>query len=165
MSMNVKKVAYLGMFTALALILSYVESLIPVLYGIPGVKLGLANSMSLVILYMIGAPGAYCVSIIRVILSGFLFGNLFSIAYSMAGALLSMTVMALMKKNPHFSIVGISMMGGISHNIGQLIVAIFLVENLNLLYYLPVLLLSGLLTGFLIGLLSAEILKRLPKFQ
>ncbi|MCD8012454.1 MAG: Gx transporter family protein [Lachnospiraceae bacterium] len=157
------KVAYLGMFTALAMILSYVESLFPAFYGIPGVKLGLANSMSLVILYLIGVPGAFAVSTVRVVLSGFLFGNLFSIAYSMAGALLSMTVMAVMKKSRHFSIVGISMLGGISHNAGQLIVAILLVENLNLLYYFPVLLLSGLLTGLVIGLLSAEVLKRLPK--
>ncbi len=147
----------------MAMILGYIESLFPIFYGIPGVKLGLANSMSLVILYMIGTAGAFCVSIIRVVLSGFLFGNLFSIAYSMAGALLSMTVMSLMKRNKHFSILGISMMGGIAHNIGQLIVAILLVENLNLMYYLPVLLLSGLLTGLLIGFLSSEILKRLPK--
>lgn len=157
------KTAYLGMFTALAMILSYVESLLPAFYGIPGVKLGLANSMSLVILYLIGAPGAFCVSAIRVVLSGFLFGNLFSIAYSLAGALLSMTVMVLMKKSSHFSIAGVSVTGGIAHNIGQLFVAILLVENLNLLYYLPVLLLSGLVTGLVIGLLSAEILKRLPK--
>ncbi len=153
------------MFTALALILSYVESLLPAFYGIPGVKLGLANSMSLVILYIIGTRGAFCVSIIRVILSGFLFGNLFSIAYSMAGALLSMTVMSLMKKTSRFSVIGISMMGGMSHNIGQLIVAMLVVENLNLVYYLPVLLLSGLLTGFIIGLLSNEIIKRLPRLQ
>ncbi|MCD8398219.1 MAG: Gx transporter family protein [Lachnospiraceae bacterium] len=157
------KVAYLGMFTALAMILSYIESLFPVFYGIPGVKLGLANSMSLVILYLIGAPGAFCVSIVRGVLTGFLFGNLFSIAYSLAGALLSMAVMVFMKRFPHFSVVGISMMGGIAHNIGQLIVAIFLVENLNLLYYLPVLVLSGLVTGLVIGLLSAEIVKRLPR--
>ncbi len=162
--MKKTKVAYLGMFTALAMILSYVESLLPAFYGIPGVKLGLANSMSLVILYLIGTGGAFCVSIVRVVLTGFLFGNLFSIAYSLAGALLSMTVMSLMKKTGIFSVIGISMMGGMFHNIGQLIVAIVLVENLNLVYYLPVLLLSGLVTGFVIGLLSREIIKRLPKF-
>ncbi|MCD7883567.1 MAG: Gx transporter family protein [Lachnospiraceae bacterium] len=156
------KTAYLGMFTALAMILSYVESLFPSFYGIPGVKLGLANSMSLVILILIGVPGAFCVSVLRVILSGFLFGNLFSIAYSLAGALLSLSVMALSKKTGVFSVIGISILGGISHNIGQLIVAIFLVENLNLLYYFPILLFSGLVTGLIIGILSMEILKRLP---
>ncbi|MCD8105207.1 MAG: Gx transporter family protein [Lachnospiraceae bacterium] len=157
------KTAYLGMFTALAMILSYVESLLPVFYGIPGVKLGLANSMSLVILYLAGVPEAFCVSVIRVVLSGFLFGNLFSIAYSLAGALLSLAVMALMKKSGVFSIAGVSMLGGISHNIGQLVIAMLLVENLNLLYYLPVLLLSGLVTGLVIGILSSEIRKRLPE--
>ncbi|MCD7957928.1 MAG: Gx transporter family protein [Lachnospiraceae bacterium] len=156
------KTAYLGMFTALAMILSYVESLFPSFYGIPGVKLGLANSMSLVILILIGVPGAFCVSLLRVILSGFLFGSLFSIAYSMAGALLSLTVMAIAKKSGLFSVVGISILGGISHNIGQLLIAILLVENLKLFYYFPILLLSGLVTGLIVGIISVEILKRLP---
>ena len=156
------KVAYLGIFTALAMILSYIESLFPLFYGIPGVKLGLANSMSLVILYLLGFPAACLISVVRIVLTGFLFGNLFSIFYSLAGAALSLLVMLLMKGRRVFSIVGISMAGGIAHNIGQLIVACFLIENLNLLYYLPVLLLSGLLTGLLVGLLSREILRRLP---
>ncbi|MCD7764903.1 MAG: Gx transporter family protein [Lachnospiraceae bacterium] len=159
------KAAYLGMFTALAMILSYVESLFPVFYGIPGIKLGLANSMSLVMLYLMGVPSAFCVSIVRVVLSGFLFGNLFSIAYSLAGALLSMAVMAALKRLGLFSVTGVSICGGMAHNTGQLIVAIFLVENLNLFYYLPVLLLSGLATGLVIGLLSSEILKRLPQMR
>ncbi|MCC8137401.1 MAG: Gx transporter family protein [Clostridiales bacterium] len=159
------KTAYLGMFTALAMILSYVESLFPAFYGIPGVKLGLANSMSLVILYLIGVPGAFCVSLLRVVLSGFLFGNLFSIAYSLAGAIMSLTVMAAMKRTKVFSVAGISMCGGMAHNTGQLLVAMLLVENLNLFYYLPVLLLSGLVTGLVIGMISAEILKRLPNRQ
>ncbi len=159
------KTAYLGLFTALAMILGYVESLFPAFYGIPGIKLGLANSMSLVILYLIGAPGAFCVSLLRVVLCGFLFGNLFSIAYSLAGAICSLTVMIAMKYTRFFSIAGVSMCGGMAHNLGQLIVAIILVNNLNLFYYLPVLLLSGLVTGLVIGILSAEILKRLPAFS
>ncbi len=159
------KPAYFGMFTALALILSYVESLIPNFFAIPGVKLGLANSMSMVILYLMGTPAAFLVSIIRIVLSGFLFGNLFSILYSLAGGMLSMTVMSLLKKTGVFSCVAVSMFGGVAHNLGQLIVAIFLVSNLNLMYYFPILLLSGLVTGFVIGLLSREILKRVPKIQ
>ncbi|MCD7715128.1 MAG: Gx transporter family protein [Lachnospiraceae bacterium] len=159
------KVAYLGMFTALAMILSYVESLFPVFYGIPGIKLGLANSMSLVMLYLLGVPSAFCVSIVRVVLSGFLFGNLFSIAYSLAGAVFSLAVMAAMKRLGFFSVTGVSICGGMAHNIAQLIVAVFLVENLNLFYYLPVLLLSGLVTGLVIGLLSSGILKRLPQMR
>jgi heptaprenyl diphosphate synthase len=156
------KVAYFGIFTALAMILSYVESLLPLFWGIPGVKLGLANSMSLTILYLMGVPAAFLISFIRIVLTGFLFGNAFSIVYSLAGALLSLTVMILLKKTGVFSMVGISMAGGIAHNIGQIIVAIFLVENLNLLYYLPVLLIAGAATGFVIGLLSREILRRIP---
>ncbi|MDO4322081.1 MAG: Gx transporter family protein [Lachnospiraceae bacterium] len=156
------KVAYFGIFTSLAMILGYIESLFPFFWGIPGVKLGLANSMSLTILYFLGAPAAFLISGIRIILTGFLFGNAFSVIYSFAGALLSMSVMVVLKKTNVFSIVGISMAGGIFHNIGQLIAAIFLVENLNLLYYLPVLLLSGAVTGLVIGLLSREILKRIP---
>jgi heptaprenyl diphosphate synthase len=118
--------------------------------------------MSLTILYLMGIPAAFLISGVRIVLTGFLFGNAFSIVYSLAGALLSLTVMILMKKTGVFSMVGISMAGGISHNIGQIIVAIFLVENLNLLYYLPVLLIAGAATGFVIGLLSREILRRIP---
>lgn len=156
------KVAYFGIFAALAMILSYVESLFPFFWGIPGVKLGLANSMSLTILYLLGIPAAFLISGVRIVLTGFLFGNAFSIIYSLSGALLSMAVMILLKRTGVFSIVGISMAGGIFHNIGQIIAAIFLVENLNLLYYLPVLLLSGAVTGAVIGFLSREIIKRMP---
>ncbi len=156
------KVAYFGIFAALAMILSYIESLFPFFWGIPGVKLGLANSMSLTILYLLGIPAAFLISVVRIVLTGFLFGNAFSIIYSLSGALLSMAVMILLKRTKAFSIVGISMAGGISHNIGQIIAAIFLVENLNLLYYLPALLLSGLVTGAVIGVLSREIIKRMP---
>lgn len=156
------KVAYFGVFAAMAMILSYIESLFPFFYGIPGVKLGLANSMSLVILYLLGAPAAYLIAIVRVVLTGFLFGSLFSIAYSLAGAMLSISVMVLLKKYRLLSMVGISMAGGMSHNVGQIIVAIYLAENMNLLYYLPALLISGVITGLVIGILSREILKRMP---
>lgn len=158
-----QRAAYFGIFTALAMILSYIESLFPVFIGIPGVKLGLANSMSLTILYLLGTPAAFLISFIRITLTGFLFGNLFSIFYSFAGALLSMILMSCMKKCKAFSVLGISMAGGVAHNIGQILVAMILVENLNLLYYLPVLLISGAVTGFLIGIISQEIIRRLPK--
>lgn len=156
------KAAYFGIFTALAMILSYIESLFPFFWGVPGVKLGLANSMSLSILYLMGIPAAFLISTIRIVLTGFLFGNAFSIVYSLAGAVLSMAVMILMKKCRIFSMVGVSMSGGISHNIGQIIVAILLVENLNLLYYLPVLLISGAVTGLVIGIISREVIRRIP---
>lgn len=156
------RVAYFGIFAALAMILGYIESLFPFFWGIPGVKLGLANSMSLTILYLLGIPAAFLISVVRIVVIGFLFGNAFSIVYSLAGALLSLTVMILLKRLRVFSMVGISMAGGISHNIGQMIIAVLLVENLNLLYYLPVLLLAGAVTGFVIGILSREILRRIP---
>lgn len=157
------KAAYLGIFAALALILGYIEALFPFFLGIPGVKLGLANSMSLVLLSLVGAPAAVCIAVIRVVLTGFLFGNLFSIAYGLAGGLLSIGVMILAQRSRRFSTVGVSVAGGISHNVGQLVIAIFLAENRNLVYYAPVLLLSGLITGMVIGLIACEVLKRLPK--
>ena len=158
-----KKVAYFGVFTALALIFSYIESLIPINFGIPGAKLGLANLMVIIALYKLGAKEAYVLSLTRIILSGFLFGNLFGILYSMAGGILSLTVMTLLKKTDKFSVVGISMAGAVFHNLGQLIIAGIVVESTNVIYYMPVLLLVGLATGFIIGIISSETIKRLRK--
>lgn len=155
------KVAYFGVFTALTLIFSYVETLIPIHLGIPGVKLGLANLIIVITLYKMGVKEAYILSVVRVVLAGFIFGNMFSILYSMAGGLLSLTVMIFLKKTDEFSIMGISMAGGVFHNIGQLIMAAIVLESLSITYYLPVLLISGVLTGFLIGFIANEMLKRL----
>ena len=140
------RVAYFGVFTALALIFSYVETLIPVNLGIPGVKLGLANLIIVVALYKMRLSEAYLLSVVRVLLAGFIFGNYFSIIYSLAGGLLSLTVMALLKKWGGFSLQGISIAGGVFHNIGQLIVAAVVVETFSVTYYFPVLLVAGLLT-------------------
>lgn len=158
-----RKAAYFGVFTSLALILSYIESLLPMFYGIPGVKPGLANSMTLVMLYFADAPAALMLAVTRILLSGFLFGNFFGILYSLAGGLFSFFVMWAVKKFAGFSIIGVSVAGGVSHNIAQLAVAMLLVENLKLFYYMPVLLISGLVTGMLIGLISREVFRRLPK--
>ena len=157
------RVAYFGVFTALALIFSYVETLIPINFGIPGIKLGLANLIIIIALYKMSVKEAYALSVVRVVLAGFIFGNLFSIIYSLAGGLLSLTVMTILKKTDKFSLFGISMAGGVFHNVGQLIVAILVMENLNIAYYMPVLLISGLITGFMIGLVAGEMLKRLSK--
>ena len=159
--MNHKKTAYLGLFAAIAIIFGYVESLIPFFAGIPGMKLGLANLAVLFILEKYSWKEAALVSTVRILVIGFLFGNMFSILYSLAGAALSLTVMTLMKKFSGFSILGGSVAGGVSHNIGQLIVASFIVENTSLLYYAPVLLISGVATGLLIGFLTGEITKRI----
>lgn len=163
--MNTRKIAYLGLFAAFAVILGYVETLLPVFVGIPGIKLGLANLSVLFILYRYSYREAAVVSFVRILIIGFLFGSLFSILYSLAGAALSLTVMTLLKKKTDFSMRGISVAGGVSHNIGQLIVAMLIVENTALIYYAPALLISGIVTGLLIGILTAEVEKRILKEQ
>lgn len=159
--MNQKKIAYMGLFAAIAIIFGYVESLIPFFAGIPGIKLGLANLAILFILEKYTWKEAVLVSMVRILVIGFMFGNMFSILYSMAGAALSLTVMTFMKKTSGFSLLGISVAGGVSHNIGQLIVAALIVENKSLLYYAPVLIISGVITGLLIGILTGEVTKRI----
>ena len=158
--MNQKKLSYLGLFAAVAIIFGYVESLIPFFAGIPGMKLGLANLAVLFILEKYTWKEAALVSVIRIFI-GFMFGNLFSILYSLAGAALSLAVMTFMKKKSGFSILGISVAGGVSHNIGQLIIAGLITMTSGLIYYAPALLISGVITGLLIGTLTSEVLKRI----
>lgn len=155
------RVAYFGVFTALALIFSYIETLIPINFGIPGVKLGLANLIIVVALYKMQLKEVYMLTVVRILLSGFIFGNYFSIIYSLAGGLLSLTVMALLKKTDGFSVMGVSIAGGVFHNVGQMIVAVLVVETFSISYYLPVLLIAGLVTGLVIGLVADGMLKRL----
>ena len=159
------RVAYFGVFTALALIFSYVETLIPISFGIPGVKLGLANLNIVIALYKMRLSEAYLLSVVRVVLSGFIFGNYFSIIYSLAGGLLSLTAMACLKKNDGFSVMGVSVAGGVCHNIGQLIVAMLVVETFSVAYYVPVLLVAGVATGLVIGLVAIGMIRRLKDIQ
>lgn len=159
------RVVHFGVFTALALIFSYVESLIPINFGIPGVKLGLANLILIIAMYKMSIREVYLLAVSRIVLAGFLFANLFSIIYSLAGGLLSLTVMYFLKKSERFSLMGISMAGGVSHNIGQLMMAMFVLESFNIAYYFPVLLISGLLTGLVIGIIAGEMLKRLKNIK
>ncbi|HBY71173.1 MAG TPA: heptaprenyl diphosphate synthase [Lachnospiraceae bacterium] len=160
--MKSKKTAMYGLLVALAFILSYIESLIPFPF-IPGIKLGLANLVVIVALYGMGWKEAFVLSLIRIILVGFTFGNLSTMLYSLAGGLLSWLMMVLAKKSKWFSMVGVSIIGGISHNIGQIIVAILTVSNVYLVTYLPVLLITGAITGALIGFLGALIVKRIKR--
>ena len=160
--MHGKKVAIFGVFTALALIFSYVELLIPINFGIPGAKLGLANLMTVLVLYKMGTKEALALSVTRIILSGFMFGNLFGILYSLAGGLLSFFVMVLLKRSDWLSVVGVSIGGGTAHNMGQLLVAMAVLETVSLVYYGPVLLAAGVITGLLIGIVSGEVKKRIP---
>lgn len=157
-----KKTAYLGLFLALALICSYIESLIPFYFGIPGVKLGLTNIVVILMLYYMGAKSAFAVSMLRILLAGFLFGNMFSILYSLAGGILSFLCMVLLKRTGRLKIISVSAAGGMAHNLGQILTAAATVENMNLLFYYPVLLIAGILTGILIGIAAQEILLRLP---
>jgi heptaprenyl diphosphate synthase len=159
------RAAYFGVFTALALIFSYLESLIPIRFGIPGIKLGLANLLTVILLYKRNAREALLLSVVRVILSGFLFGNLFSIVYSLAGGILSLFVMAVLKGTGRFSVMGVSAAGGVFHNMGQLLVAMAAVETYRVGYYFPVLLIAGVVTGLLIGTVAEQVLKRLGNFR
>lgn len=159
------RAAYFGVFTALALIFSYLETFIPIPLGIPGIKLGLANLLTVILLYKRNAKEALLLSIVRIVLSGFLFGNMFSILYSLAGGLVSLLVMAVLKHSGKFSVMGISAAGGVAHNMGQLLVAMAAVETYRVGYYFPVLLVAGLLTGLLIGIAAGQILSRLKNFR
>ena len=158
--MKIRVAAY-GVFAALALIFSYVEALIPINLGIYGVKLGLANLIVVIALYKMHAKEAFTISVVRIIVSGFLFGNMVSILYSLAGGILSFLVMYLMKRTGKFSIIGVSIAGGVFHNIGQLIAAILVVKTLSIAYYGPVLVIAGLISGALIGIAANEMQKRL----
>ena len=158
-----KKTAYLGVMLALALICSYVEVLIPIPIGIPGIKLGLANIVIVFALYSMGIKEALVLSIMRVTISGFMFGNVIAIAYSLAGGLLSLFVMYLLKKTDKLSCISISIAGGIFHNIGQMIIATILVDNYYVLYYVPVLMIAGFITGACIGVVAQEVFLRIGK--
>lgn len=150
-----KKTALYGMLVALAFVFSYIEVLIPFSFGIPGIKLGLANIVVIIALYTMGAKDAFVISCVRIVLVGFTFGNMFSILYSLAGGLLSWMVMSLCKKVKSFSVVGVSVAGGITHNIGQIAMAALVLKTISIGYYLPILLIAGTITGFLIGILGA----------
>ena len=155
--MDQKKTAYLGLFAAIAIIFGYVESLIPFFAGIPGMKLGLF------VLERYTWKEAALVSIVRIFIIGFMFGSGSSIMYSLAGATLSLIVMVFVKNKIGFGQLGVSVAGGVSHNIGQLLVAIPATHTVGLLYYYaPALMVSGVITGLLIGVLTKEVLKRIP---
>lgn len=159
--MKPRKVAFLGLSIALAMILSFVESQIPVFTAVPGMKLGLPNLVMVFLLYRVGWKETVAVSLVRVLLVSLLFGNVQSLVFSLAGAALSLFGMTLLKKSGLFSPVAVSVTGGVLHNIGQIIAACLWTGTAQIAYYLPVLLLSGIAAGILIGLLSGLLLKRL----
>ncbi len=157
-----RKITQLGLFTAIAIIFGYVEMLIPIPFPVPGIKLGLANLSILYILLRYTWKEAAVVSAVRIIIVGLMFGSMFSIIYSLAGAAVSLMVMTLLLRFTKSSVPAVSISGGIAHNIGQLIIACLIVENLSLLYYAPVLLIAGMITGLAIGILTKEVQRRVP---
>lgn len=162
---NIAKVtAKYGMLVALACVFSFIEAMIPISIGVPGVKLGLANLVTMIALYSLSLQGTILVSVVRVLLTGAMFGGMSVILYSMAGCTVSLLCMVLAKKTRRFSMVGVSVLGGIGHNLGQMLVAVMVMENTNLWYYFSVLMLAGIIAGSVIGLLGGIILKRLSDF-
>lgn len=156
-----KRTAMCGVFMALSMILSYLESLVPISFAVPGIKLGLANLVTIIALIRLGILDTIVISIGRIILSGILFGNPMVIIYSLAGAACSILIMCLINRLKFFSVTGVSVCGAISHNFGQLIVAAIVLNNANILYYMVVLSISGLVAGTVIGMLAASILKNI----
>lgn len=159
-----KRVALGGMLVAVAFMFSYLELLIPISFGVPGIKLGLANLVILSCIYVMKPLEVLAILIARILLSGFLFGNMTMILYSLAGGVCSFLIMQLVKKTQFFSMIGASMLGGVFHNIGQILMAMFLVSNMKIITYLPVLLISGVFTGALTGILAKKCVPIVKRF-
>lgn len=166
-----QQLAAIGMLSALALVLSFLESLIPFQPGLPGIKLGLANLVIVFALYRMNVHSALLINTVRILLAGLLFSGLFGLLYSAAGAAASLTAMTLLLqinrkreqagKSILFSIFGVSMTGGVFHNLGQLLVAILFFSSLNLIYYLPVMIISGIVMGLINGMIARLLLQKL----
>ena len=156
--MNVKAVARLAILTCITLVLGYLESLIPL--GVaPGVKLGLANTVLLYAVYLMGPGSAALLMLMKVLLSGLLFGGISAMLYSMAGGVLSLSIMLLLRRSRHVGVIGVSVAGAVCHNIGQLLMACLMVESRALLGYLPILLISAAVTGLLTGVIAKYAIK------
>jgi len=158
---NTKKLTTLAVTVTVAMALSFIESRIPALVSIPGVKAGLANIAVVFALYKLGAKEAVIVSVLRVFLVSLLFGSAVSLAYSIAGAILSLLIMIILKKIGIFTEVAVSVVGGIMHNIGQIFVAFLLLETEVVFYYLPFLLISGIAAGVAVGIVSSLLVRKI----
>lgn len=156
---SVKKIAIIAIFITLALVLSYVDSLIPLAIMVPGIKIGLANIVIILSLYMIGEKETILISTIRVILSSLLFGTMLTFAYSIAGAILSFIIMVILKKKTTLAMMTISIIGAVSHNIGQIIMAVIIMSTKEIIYYLPILMITGVISGTIIGILSSLLIQ------
>ena len=159
--MKTQKITVMALTTAIALVLSFIESQIPAFVAVPGVKMGLANIAIVYALYRLGWKEAALISLIRVVLVSLLFGSAASFLYSLAGAVLSLLGVALLKKTGKFTEIVVSVAGGVLHNIGQIAMASIILETDALRYYLPFLLVSGILAGVVIGLISGILIRRI----
>ncbi len=155
-----KKGAILAVSVTLGMILSYLEALIPMFSGVPGMKCGFSNILIVFLLYRYGPKESGTVNLLRILLTAVLFTNPFSLVYSLAGAVFSLAGMSVLKRCGIFSVFGVSMAGGVFHNLGQILIAVFLVENYRVFFYLPVLMISGCITGLIVGFLSSRLLNR-----
>ena len=158
---SVYKLTLLSMLTAVAMLLSYVESLVPPLVAVPGVKIGFSNIATVLTLYTLGIPSAVAVSVVRVCLSALLFGNVQTLFFSLMGAAFALVIMSLMRFFTPFSEIGVSVAGGVFHNVGQILVAMLLLRTAELGYYLIVLSITGTISGILIGLCGGILTNRL----
>ncbi len=150
-----QRIALYGVLAALALIMSYIEMQIPAFFAVPGMKLGLTNIVVLVALYKFDAKSAFAINVVRIFVVAILFGTVMSLAFSFVGGMLSTIVMVLLKKTDRFSVVGVSIAGGLSHNIGQIIVAMILLNTNAIAWYLPILWIMGMVSGLIIGVIGA----------
>ncbi|SET35122.1 heptaprenyl diphosphate synthase [Natronincola peptidivorans] len=159
--MNTKTITRFGLLASVALVLGYFERFIPIAHGLPGVKLGLANTVLLYALYLMNTKSAFGLMLIKVVMSGILFAGVSGMIYSFAGGLLSIVMMIVMKKFVDTSIVGVSIIGAVFHNVGQLLVASMVVQTKGLLFYMPILLISAIITGVLTGVTAKHVFKGL----
>ena len=164
-ALRTKKLALSAILAALAMILSYVEAMVPMPVPIPGIKLGLANLVILLAIYRLGFKYALAINCIRIFVTGLLFTGAFGILYSLAGGLLSLLVMYLLYRTEIFSMVGVSMAGGVAHNLGQLLTACLIMSNIRLMSYFAVLLFAGMGSGILMGIAAWLVCQRLPHLK
>lgn len=158
--MKTIRITEFGMLLAISLVLAYLEMLLPVMVAVPGVKIGLANIITMLLLYNRNLRDVFFFMTIRVVLAGFLFSGVSGILYSFAGGVFCIGIMSVLKRFPIFSVMGVSMAGAIFHNAGQILVAMLVMENVHILYYLPVLCITGTITGFLIGYITFLLIKK-----
>lgn len=164
-ALRTKKLALSAILAAMAMILSYIEALIPLPVPIPGVKLGLANLIIIIAIYKLGFKYAFVINCVRIFTAGLLFTGVFGIMYSLAGGVLSIIIMYLLYRTNLFSMVGISMAGGVAHNLGQLITACLIMSNIKLMSYFSILLFSGMISGILIGIVAWLVNGKLPHLK